>query len=115
MIDHSKFNTSRLVDLMLGYTWQHQAEIVPDYMPPNPRDDTRPKCVVKFVDRFLRFSHGPLQGYSWDLYGDDFHSPELALLALSQAPPPPSVSAIPTHGGPCPEWAQYPKPIVGAA
>jgi hypothetical protein len=52
----------------------------------SPREGTRPTCVVKLGRSFLRYSHGPRQGYFWDAYGDDMHTPERALLALLRAP-----------------------------
>lgn len=78
--------------------WRAECEIIPGYMPPYPREDTRPACVVryKFVDKrdgeagcFLRHSGGARQGFFWDIYGDDLLRPELALVALAQAPTPP--------------------------
>lgn len=69
-------------------SWQIHAEIIPDYMPPYPNKDTRPTCVVKCGTSFLRHSCGPKQGFFWDCYGDDMQTPELAFIALLQAPPP---------------------------
>jgi hypothetical protein len=103
-MDASKFDAHRLVCLLLTQHWMHECKIIPDYMPPFPREDTRPTCQVHYVykdgsDTGLRYSKGPLQGYTWDIYGDDFHSPELALIALSQAPAPPRIDVvILTHG-----------------
>lgn len=103
-LDASKFNTQRVVNLLLTQHWMHECEIIPDYMPPFPGKDTRPTCQVWYhykggEQTGLRYSKGPLQGYTWDSYGDDFHSPELALIALSQAPAPPRIDfVIPTHG-----------------
>lgn len=102
--DPAQFKMDKLVRLLLRDHWMHEAKITPDYMPPHPRPDTRPRCTVSWTGpdgqtTWLRHSLGPLQGYSWDSYGDDFHSPELALLALSQAPAPPRIDyCIPTHG-----------------
>lgn len=102
--DASRFDTQRIVNLLLTQHWMHECKIIPDYMPPYPGKDTCPTCQIHYVykdgsDTGLRYSKGPLQGYSWDVYGDDFHSPELALVALSQAPPPPRIDVvIPTHG-----------------
>src|ERR1700722_19365640 len=92
VIDPSLFTVERLLAVMFDdqhgnlNTWRKHAEIIPNYMPPFPREDTRPTCVVKLGKSFLRYSHGPRQGYFWDVYGDDMHSPEWALLALLQAP-----------------------------
>lgn len=74
---------------MFGDIWRAYAEIIPNYMPPYPREDTRPSCVVKCGEAFLRHSAGPKQGFFWDIYGDDFIKPELALVALLHAPTPP--------------------------
>ena len=102
--DPAQFDTGRLVNLLLTHHWMHECKIVPDYMPPYPREDTQPTCQVIYTyesgtEVCLRYSVGPLQGYFWDIYGEDFHSPELALIALSQASPPPHIDVvIPTHG-----------------
>ena len=83
----------RLKGYLLNQYWHRFAEIVPDYMPPYPTKDTKPAIVVRFngFNRplFLRWSRGPLQGFFWDVYGDNFDNEELALIALSQAPCPP--------------------------
>lgn len=102
--DPAKFNMDRLIRLMLTQHWMHECEIIPDYMPPYPGRDTRPTCVVRYTydsgsTAFLRHSVGPLQGYFWDAYGEDLHTPEMALICISQAPAPPRVHAvIATHG-----------------
>ncbi len=94
----------KLVNLLLYEHWMHHCVIDPAYMPPFPRDDTRPTCQVHYTNEKgstwgLRYSNGPLQGYFWDSYGEDLHSPELALVALSRSPAPPGVkSTVPTHG-----------------
>lgn len=96
------FDLEKLVKTLAGQTWMRQCEIIPAYMPPNPRADTQPRCVVRYRDplrgpvqegerdgyTYLRHSGGPLQGTFWDIYGDDFHSPELALVMLAVSPPP---------------------------
>ncbi len=43
---------------------------------------------VRLGKSYLRHSRGPRQGHFWDIYGDDYQSPELALVALLQAEPP---------------------------
>jgi hypothetical protein len=102
--DPAQFDMKKLIGLLLRDHWMHECEIIPAYMPPFPRPDTQPTCVVRYVypsgeDTFLRYSNGPLQGYFWDMYGDDMHSPELALVAISQASAPTRVGVvIPTHG-----------------
>ena len=109
---HDTFDMSKLITKLLGYRWQHECEIIPDYMPPYPDDRTQPSCVVAYTNpkgdqSFLRYSGGPGTGTFWDIYGDDFHNPELALVALSLSAPPPRVkSVIPTHGS---EYAPWPE------
>lgn len=95
MIDPSLFTVESLLaaplDDMHGGRdmWRKHARIVRDYMPPFPRPGTRPICVVQFEGSFLRYSNGPRQGHFWDCYGDDYFRPEIALIALLQAPIPP--------------------------
>jgi len=79
--------------------WMEKVDIIVDYMPPYPGKDTRPTLQIRFNDGsahppFLRHSGGPLQGFFWDIYGDDFQTVELAILALSQAPVPRYVGPI---------------------
>lgn len=96
MIDPKLFTVERLLSVLTDHghgnrnVWVKLAEIIPDYMPPFPDAKTKPRCVVKCGQSFLRHSRGPLQGHFWDIYGEDYQSPELALVALLQAPPPPS-------------------------
>lgn len=95
MIDPKLFTVEKLLNMLFDTCfgnrdiWRRQAEIIPQYMPPNPDAKTRPRCVVKIGDSFLRYSHGPRQGHMWDCYGDDYQTPELALMALLEAPIPP--------------------------
>jgi hypothetical protein len=102
--DPLQFDVEKLIAVMLSAHWMHECVIHPAYMPPFPREDTRPTCKVSWTEpdggsHWLRHSAGPMQGYFWDVYGDDFLRPELALLAVSQAPPPPRIDfVIPTHG-----------------
>lgn len=81
---------AQLVELLLYQPWHEQVEFIADYMPPYPQKDTRPKFVIRYkpAEAFLRRSCGPKQGFFWDMYGDDFQTAELAVLALSQAPAP---------------------------
>lgn len=96
MIDPKLFTVERLLAELFDHcfgnrdVWRQQAEIIVDYMPPFPRPNTRPSVVVRFEEVFLRHSKGPLQGHSWDIYGDDYMTAELALIALLEAPIPPS-------------------------
>jgi len=39
---------------------------------------------------YLRYQNGPIQGYYWGSFGDDFQDIETATIALSQAPAPPA-------------------------
>lgn len=95
-MDASMFDAQRLLNSILPNVWQRHAEIIPDYLPPFPSPDMRPKVVVRWKDltdpnakyRYLRYSKGPAQGYFWDIGGEDFSTPELAAVALSMAPPP---------------------------
>jgi hypothetical protein len=97
MIDRSKIDTARLLDLMLDdcggniNRWWRLVEFVSDYMPPYPRPDTKPtKCSIKCRSNFLRdLGRGV---FVWDFhYGEasEFFTPEQALLALMKAPVPP--------------------------
>lgn len=47
--------------------------------------------IVRFGQSFLRYSKGPLQGFCWDIYPDDFLRPALAFKALLEAPVPPTL------------------------
>nr|WP_250808433.1 hypothetical protein [Neorhizobium tomejilense] len=102
--DPAQFDMVKLVNRLLSQHWMHECEIIPRYMPPNPGDDTRPTCQVRYTYEdgtmaFLRYSKGPMQGYFWDMYGEDMGSPERALICISQSPAPPRVGVvIPTHG-----------------
>lgn len=96
MIDPKLFTVERLLECFLrpeggGDYWRSQAEIIVGYMPPYPLPDTQPSCVVRFGGSFLRYSAGPRQGHFWDISGDDYQTPELALLALMEAPVPPGI------------------------
>ena len=96
MIDPSLFTVERILAVMLDDmsgnldVWRRHAEIVPRWMPRYPDARTTPICAVKLGDSYLRYSHGPRQGYFWDMYPDDMHSPERAHLALLRAPGHPS-------------------------
>lgn len=102
-LDTGNINVQKLVNAMFEQHWMHECKIIPDYMPPFHGNDTRPKCVVAFTDAdggvsYLRHSNGPRQGFSWDIYGDDFIYPELAIVAIAAAIPPPRVGRIvPTY------------------
>jgi hypothetical protein len=74
----------------LGRAWYGECEIIPNYMPPYPRPDTKPTVVIRHKPSglFLRYSKGPRTGSFWDIYGEDFHDIELAKSELWKAPPP---------------------------
>lgn len=97
--DPSLYSLERLVGTMLNdrygghNAWRRLVTINPAYVSPFAPAGTTPKCVVQFGDVFLRHSRGPNPESSWDVYGDDFLNPELALLALCQAPVPPPALA----------------------
>lgn len=102
---------AKLAALLLDQQWHKHCEIIPDFMPKFPREDTRPTVQVRFNDGSdnpprLRYSQGPKQGFFWDVYGEDMQTVELAVLALSQAPAPSSV-------GPW-IWTRHERPNVGA-
>jgi hypothetical protein len=103
----AEINGRRLAGYLLGTEpgghlrseWMNRVDIVVDYMPPYPGKDTRPRLVIRYNDGtehspFLRHSAGPKQGFFWDIYGDDFQTLELAILALSEAPTPRYVGPI---------------------
>jgi hypothetical protein len=92
-IKHTQFDLQSLVETMLDvqlHPWRKYVEIIPDYMPPYPHKDTRPTVQIRYGEWFLRYSKEPSQNYFWDMYGEDFLSVELALVALQYAPAPPS-------------------------
>lgn len=89
----------KLANLLLDEDWHGKCDIIPDYMPPNPRPETRPSVQVRYNDGseyppFLRYSNGPKQGFFWDIYGEDMQTIELAIIALSKAPTPRFVGPI---------------------
>jgi hypothetical protein len=103
-LDTSTLDKDKLVAALFTQHWMHECKIIPDYMPPFPGKDTHPTCQIEYTyesggKTYLRHSNGPLQGFFWDIYGSDFHYPELAVAMLAQAPAPPRVGVvIQTHG-----------------
>lgn len=71
--------------------WRVDAEILPSYVPPHPRKETRPAVVVKYRNSYLRYSAGPTQTYVWDSFPDDMINVGLAFVALVNAPMPPEL------------------------
>lgn len=100
MIDPKLFTVEKLLATFLDDVsgnvdrWRKFATIEPAYVPPHARPDTRPACVVRYGDSFLRYSKGPSMGCHWDVYGDDFLDAELAFRALLQAPVPPGLCKV---------------------
>lgn len=95
------FKLIKLLELLLDQPWHQDCEIIPDYMPPHPSPDTKPEMRVRYKNgtehpAFLRYSKGPKQGFFWDVYGDNMHTVELSILALSKAPAPIDVGPIVT-------------------
>lgn len=94
MIDGKMFDMQRLLDVLLddhlAPNWRRSAEILLNQ--PNQVHPNQPKrAVVRLGTRYLCYSKGPMGGHLWDTYGDDYLTPELALLALLRAEPPSSV------------------------
>jgi len=92
-------DATKLMEYLLDEPWHESCEIIPDYMPPHPRPETRPTVQVRYNDGtehppFLRYSKGPRQRYFWDIYGEDMQNVGLAIIALSQAPAPRNVGPI---------------------
>lgn len=91
-------DTKHLTETELRQPWWFaECELIKDYMPPYPDENTKPTFQVKHTpsNTFLRYSCGPRQGHFWDNYGDDYMTDDLARLAVSQAPPPPGVTVPP--------------------
>jgi hypothetical protein len=89
----SRLNATRLCEYLLDQPWHLECELLPEYMPPFPRLETRPTVQVRHNNgtkypSWLRYSKGPKQGYFWDMYGEDMQTVEMAILALSRAPAP---------------------------
>ena len=47
--DPTQFDLSKLVRLLLTQHWMHECQIVPDFIPPFPSEDTLPRCQVRYV------------------------------------------------------------------
>ena len=87
-IEFQEGETHTLLRVLLPYTWQRKCTI--------NMKDKRVRVIYPTANKVqphLRHSRGPVQGYLWDIYGDDFQSLGIALLALSQAPEPPKSEA----------------------
>lgn len=111
-----QFDMRKLVNQMLGQHWMHECVIQTsdqqsarfedlDFSVPYPERIKGTHVYYPYLDRdgkearwCLRYSNGPGTGTLWDSVADDFHSPELALVELAKAYPPPALGVIPTHG-----------------
>lgn len=85
----SNIDANKLVALVLDQNWHKECEIIQNH---KYRDGSEVKVLIKYPnehqDTFLRYSKGHKQCYFWDVYGNDFNTVELAILALSKAPIP---------------------------
>lgn len=123
MIDRNLFSKDKLLDVLLDHLygnvnkWMDLVEIIPDYIPPFPRDDTRPTIKVRCLTHedqpvpgpgvvtsrhsYLRNSICGWQygGYFWDGYGTAWTSVEHALMAVLHAPVPPGLLKAICWGG----------------
>lgn len=91
-----KFDLGRLVSNLLIHEWQRHCVISKTKLTGRGFGTIPLKLVVSYtsndgVVKYLRHNKGPLPWYFWDTYGDDFLSPEVALIAISKSPPPPNV------------------------
>jgi hypothetical protein len=92
MIDPKLFTVESLLAALLDsqhgnwHHWRRNARIDPTYV---NAVTLKQICVVRYADQFLRHSGGPRQGHFWDFYPDDYQTPDVALIGLLEAPPPP--------------------------
>lgn len=87
----NKIDVERLIKYLLPYKWQREeCEIFSNYYPDYPKSREQYKTVIRYKPKnvYLRHSAGPGQGHFWDVYPDDYINPELAIIALSEAPHP---------------------------
>lgn len=81
-MDSRQISIDKLLEYMLDQKWHKECEIFVDGQ----------KIKIKHTNEdrtsFLRYSAGPKQGFFWDIYGENFQSFELAIIALSEAPLP---------------------------
>lgn len=93
MINSDLFTVEELLEALLDNTpqngWMKLVEILPDYRFPFASDDASKLCAVRCGEHYLCFSNGPVQHYYWSDIGNDFKTPENALIALLKAPVPP--------------------------
>lgn len=96
MIDPKMFDLNKLLAAMLDDVhgnvnpWRAAVEILPGYV----RHGQRMGCAVRFGEGMVTFGGGGVwlrHGAIWDMYPDDFGTPERALVAMLLAPPPPAV------------------------
>ncbi|MFA5202815.1 MAG: hypothetical protein WC708_00165 [Lentisphaeria bacterium] len=98
MIDSKIFKIEELLQLLLSDParsgWIETAEILPDYHFPFASPDATALCAVRCGGQYLCFSKGPEKHYYWNGIGHDFKTPEIALIALLQAPTPPHFKLV---------------------
>jgi len=82
-IEQKNIDIIKLINYLLDQRWHSDCEIYK-----NEKDEIIIKYPNEHNDTYLRYSKGPKQGFSWDIYGDDFQNYELAIIALSKAPIP---------------------------
>ena len=83
-------------------SWHQKCEIILDYIPPFPDANRQPEVQVRYNNGteympYLRYSKGPNQCFFWDVYGEPMQDLALAIIALSKAPAPVSVSPVTYH------------------
>ena len=99
-----QINVEALLELVMTRPWHSSCEIIQNYQ---PGEKAEPKTVIRYNDgtehppflrnmpaggTFMSSSSRVENELFWDVYGDDFQSPERALLALLQSPQPVDVN-----------------------
>jgi len=84
-INKESLDINLIIKELFKVGWYYECDIIVNYIQLD-----KPICVVKHRPRdvYLRYSKGPGTGTFWDVYGDDFLYPELALVELAKAPSP---------------------------
>lgn len=90
------FDLNNLVSNLIIHRWQRHCVISKTKLTGNGFGTIPLKLIVSYTSNdgtvnYLRYSTGPSTWFFWDVYGDDFLNPEIALLAISKCPPPPNV------------------------
>lgn len=119
MIDPKLFTVESLLESFLADSfgnvdaWRKYASIEPKRVPMYACKtgctdaDYVDGWVVRYGKSFLRYSCGPGRSLIWDLYGDNFMTPELAFRGLLDAPVPPWICR------PWPPNPDAPTPPIG--